>query len=73
MLKLAEGAGGRLGRQDLIDLGRTQAKFRLAWSGRRTRIRSRLWGDLSEADLAAAGRVLSTALRRANAELGYSI
>jgi hypothetical protein len=32
-------------------------------------IRNRLWGDLPEADLAAAGRVMSTALSRANAEL----
>ena len=32
-------------------------------------IRARLWGDLPEADLAAAGCVLSTALTRANAEL----
>jgi hypothetical protein len=36
-------------------------------------IRARLWGDLPEADLATAGRVLKTALTRANAELGYSI
>lgn len=36
-------------------------------------IRARLWGDLPETDLATAGRVLSTALTRANAELGYSI
>jgi hypothetical protein len=27
ILKLAEGAGGRLGRQDLVELGKTQAKF----------------------------------------------
>jgi hypothetical protein len=33
-------------------------------------IRARLWGDLPKADLLAAGRVLSTALTRANAELG---
>jgi hypothetical protein len=36
-------------------------------------ITARLWGDLPEADLATAGRVLETALSRANAELGYSI
>jgi hypothetical protein len=33
----------------------------------------RLFGDLSEGDLATAGRVLGTVLIRANAELGYSI
>lgn len=36
-------------------------------------ITARLWGDLPEADLASAGRVLGTVLSRANAELGYSI
>ena len=103
ILKLAEGAGGRLGRQDLIDLGKTQAKFTVEKSaaeiesalslgmlvadggevaltpaarelqakvvGTTDEIRSRLWGDLPKADLEAAGRVLSTALTRANAEL----
>jgi len=107
ILKLAEGAGGRLGRQDLVDLGMAQAKFTAdkataaignalslglleadrgevvltpaarALQGRvvgtTDAIRNRLWGDLPEADLAAAGRVLSTALSRANAEFGYSI
>lgn len=107
MLKLAEGEGGRLGRQDLIDLGRARAKFtpdkasdaienalslglldadraevaltpaarelQARVVGTTDAIRHRLWGDLPEADLAAAGRVLSTALSRANAELGYSI
>ena len=107
ILKLAAAAGGRLGRQDLIDLGRVQAKFGPEESaaaiegalslglleadearvvvtpaarelqarvvGRTAEIRARLWGDLPEADLLAAGRVLSTALTRANAELGYSI
>jgi hypothetical protein len=107
ILKLAEGAGGRLGRQDLIDLGQAQAKFDPEKSaaaiesalslglldaeggelvltpaarelqdrvvGTTDEIRARLWGDLPEADLAAAGRVLRTALTRANAELGYSI
>ncbi|MBS1891613.1 MAG: MarR family transcriptional regulator [Actinobacteria bacterium] len=107
ILKLAAGAGGRLGRQDLIDLGQAQAKFDPEKStaaiesalslglleadrgelvltpaarelqdrvvGTTDEIRARLWGDLPEADLAAAGRVLSTALTRANAELGYSI
>jgi hypothetical protein len=34
-----------------------------------TRITERLWGDLPAADLATAGRVLSTVLERANAEL----
>jgi DNA-binding MarR family transcriptional regulator len=32
-------------------------------------ITDRMWGDLSAADLAAAGRVLTTVLERANAEL----
>jgi DNA-binding MarR family transcriptional regulator len=35
-----------------------------------TRITQRLWGDLPAEDLATAGRVLSTVLARANAELG---
>lgn len=107
VLKLAGEAGGRLGRQDLIDLGEAQAKFDAGKStaaiesalslglleadrddlvvtaaarelqarvvGTTDEIRARLWGDLPEADLATAGRVLSTALTRANAELGYSI
>jgi hypothetical protein len=34
-----------------------------------TEITRRLWGDLPSEDLAAAGRVLSTVLARANAEL----
>jgi DNA-binding MarR family transcriptional regulator len=34
-----------------------------------TRITQRLWGDLPAEDLATAGRVLSTVLERANAEL----
>jgi DNA-binding MarR family transcriptional regulator len=34
-----------------------------------TQITQRLWGDLPEEDLAATGRVLSTILARANAEL----
>jgi hypothetical protein len=34
-----------------------------------TQITQRLWGDLPADDLAAAGRVLSTVLARANAEL----
>jgi len=103
VLKLADGAGGRLGRQDLIELAQAQAKFATDKSaaaiesalalglleaeqdevvltpaarelqahviGTTDEIRARLWGDLPEADLATAGRVLSTALRRANAEL----
>ena len=107
ILKLAEGAGGRLRRQELVDLGKAQAKFEADKStaaiesalslglldadqdevvltlaarelqarviGTTDEIRARLWGDLPESDLAAAGRVLSTALTRANAELGYSI
>lgn len=107
VLKLAAGAGGRLGRQGLVDLATAQAKFDAEKStaeietalslglleadgdkvaltpaarelqaqvvGATEEIRARLWGDLPEADLAAAGRVLSTALARANAELGYSI
>lgn len=107
VLKLAAGAGGRPGRQDLIDLARAQAKFDAEESAAAIEsalslglleadedqvvltpaarelqarvieatdeIRVRLWGDLPAADLEAAGRVLSTALSRANAELGYSI
>jgi hypothetical protein len=103
ILKLAGAAGGRLGRQDLIDLAKAQAKFDPEKSaveiesalslglldadrdevvltpaarelqarvvGTTDAIRGRLWGDLPEADLAAAARVLSTALTRANAEL----
>jgi DNA-binding MarR family transcriptional regulator len=34
-----------------------------------TQITQRLWGDLPPEDLATAGRVLSTVLARANAEL----
>lgn len=37
--------------------------------GQVTEITQRLWGDLSADDLATAGRVLSTVLERANAEL----
>jgi hypothetical protein len=107
ILKLAEGAGGPLGRQDLVERARAQAKFAEGKSaaeivdlislglleadggdvaltpaarelqarvvGTTDEIRDRLWGDLPEADLVAAGRVLATALRRANVELGYSI
>jgi hypothetical protein len=107
VLKLADGAGGRLGRHRLIELAQAQAKFDAQKSadaietalslglleadqddvaltpaarelqarviGTTDEIRGRLWGDLPEADLATAGRVLNTALRRANAELGYSI
>lgn len=36
-------------------------------------ITARLWGDLSDADLATAGRLLATILGRADEELGYSI
>jgi hypothetical protein len=36
-------------------------------------ITARLFGDLPEADLATAGRLLGTVLARATAELGYSI
>jgi hypothetical protein len=36
-------------------------------------VTARLWGDLPEADLATAGRVLGTVLDRANAALRYSI
>jgi hypothetical protein len=107
VMKLAEGPGGRLGRHDLVDRARVQAKFAPEKSeseitsllslgmldadgeevaltpaarelqarvvGTTDEIRGRLWGDLPEADLATAGRVLGTVLSRANAELGYSI
>lgn len=107
LMKLAEGAGGRLGRQGLVDLGAAEAKFEpgkaeaeiaslvslglLAADGDEValtpvarklqarvigttgEIRRRLWGNLPEAELATAGRVLGTVLARANAELGYSI
>lgn len=107
MLKLAESAGGRLGRQDLVDRAGAEAKFETEKAegeiaslvslgmldadgsevaltpparelqarvvGTTDEIRGRLWGDLPEADLATAGRVLGTVLTRANAELGYSI
>jgi hypothetical protein len=107
ILKLAEGAGGRLDRQDLVERARTQAKFAPEKSaaeilgllslglldadgdemaltpaarelqgrvvGATDEVRGRLWGDLPEIDLETAGRVLATVLRRANAELGYSI
>lgn len=36
-----------------------------------TQITQRLWGDLPTEDLATAGRVLSTVLARANAELSH--
>ena len=35
-----------------------------------TLVTQRLWGDLAAEDLATAGRVLSTVLARADAELG---
>ena len=107
ILKLAEGPGGRLGRQDLVDRAKVQAKFEAEKSeaeitsllslglldagagevamtpaarelqarviGTTDEIRDRLWGDLPQADLATAGRVMGTVLSRANAELGYSI
>jgi hypothetical protein len=37
-----------------------------------TKITQRLWGDLPAEDLATAGRVLSTVLARANAELAIA-
>ncbi|HKZ15405.1 MAG TPA: hypothetical protein VJL81_16325 [Solirubrobacterales bacterium] len=107
LLKLAEAAGGRLGRQELVEQAQTAAKFdrqrteaeieSLLWAhllaaegsevvltddarGLQDRVSSnvdeitvRLWGDLSDADLATAGRLLATILGRANEELGYSI
>lgn len=107
LLKLIGAAGGRLGRQELIELGGSNAKFSpehaeaeiesLVWAGLlaadggdvvltdearslQERVGSnveeitvRLWGDLPDADLATAGRLLATILGRANGELGYSI
>ena len=107
LLKLAQAAGGRLGRQELVvqaqaaakfDRQRTEAEIEsllsadlLAAEGSvvvltddaralQARVGSsvdeitgQLWGDLSDADLATAGRLLATVLGRANEELGYSI
>jgi hypothetical protein len=107
LLKLAEGAGGRLDREGLIARGVVEAKFEPEKAedevasllsrgfldvdadevvltadarelqarviGTTDEIRGRLWGDVPESELAAAGRVLGTVLVRANAELGYSI
>jgi hypothetical protein len=61
--------------------GRDGSELELTANGRRLhdRIRSatmevteRLWGDLPVEDLAIAGRVLTTVLARANAELGLA-
>ncbi len=61
--------------------GRDDSELELTANGRRLydRIRSatvevteRLWGDLPVEDLAIAGRVLTTVLARANAELGLA-
>jgi DNA-binding MarR family transcriptional regulator len=61
--------------------GRKGSELELTAGGRKLhdRIRSttieiteRLWGDLATEDLATAGRVLTTVLARANAELGVS-
>jgi predicted transcriptional regulator len=61
--------------------GRKGSELELTASGRQLqdRIRSatmevteRLWGDLPVEDLAIAGRVLTTVLARANAELGLA-
>ncbi len=53
----------------LTDAGRQlHARIRAAV----TAITERLWGDLPAEDLATAGRVLSTVLARANAELSGS-
>jgi DNA-binding MarR family transcriptional regulator len=50
----------------VTDAGRQlQARIRTAV----TEITTRLWGDLPDEDLATAGRVLDTVLRRAQAEL----
>ena len=107
LLKLAETAGGRLGRQDLVERAQATAKFDrqrteaeierllsgdlLAAEGSEVvltddaralqgrvgsnvgEITARLWGDLPDADLATAGRLLATILGRADKELGYSI
>jgi hypothetical protein len=107
ILKVAEGAGGRLGRHDLVDRAGAEAKLdagmaegeiaslvaigmldadgsevaltaaarelRARIVGTTDEVRGRLWGDVPDADLATAGRVLGTVLTRANAELGYSI
>lgn len=107
LLKLVESAGGRIGRQQLVEMAQSNAKFDqqhieaeiesllradlLAADGNevvltddaralQARVSSsvdeiivRLWGDLRDADLAIAGRLLATVLGRANEELGYSI
>lgn len=62
----------------LIELRQTDEEVSVTDAGRElhadirgqvTEITQRLWGDLSADDLATAGRVLSTVLERANAEL----
>lgn len=107
LLKLTGAAGGRLGRQELVEQAQAAAKFdpqqteaeieSLLWAdllaaeggdvvvtddarGLQDRVSSnvdeitaRLWGDLSDADLAAAARLLATILGRADEELDYSI
>jgi hypothetical protein len=107
LLRLTAGAGGRLGREALIERAGAVSKFASETAdaeidgqieagylkavggevvltaigrGLQGQVRSavgevttRLWGDLPDADLAIAGRVLGTVLSRANAELGYSI
>ena len=107
LLKLTGTAGGRLGRQELVERAQAAAKFdpqsteseieSLLWadllaaegsevaltddaralqnrvSSNVDEITARLWGDLPDADLAAAGRLLATILGRADEELGYSI
>jgi DNA-binding MarR family transcriptional regulator len=63
LLVVPEGAGSPLG---VTDAGRQlHARIRSAV----VEITDRMWGDLPAADLAAAGRVLTTVLERANAEL----
>jgi hypothetical protein len=54
-------------RQDLVQLPELLASGEVRTAV--TQITERLWGDVPAEDLATAGRVLSTVLARANAEL----
>jgi hypothetical protein len=69
---------GELAAAKLLDAGDGTGSVNVTEAGRQlhgqirtgaTEITQRLWGDLPAEDLATAGRVLSTVLARANAEL----